>query len=118
MSYIDGFMCPVRPGKKQAYVDMATKAAELFIEYGALRVVEGWNDDIKPGKINDMRSAVLAEEGQDIIFSWIEWPDKATRDEGWGKLMQDERMQPPEDEAMVGPHMIYGGFTTLLDRRA
>lgn len=118
MSYIDGFMCPVRPGKKDAYLDMAKMTAPLFIEYGALRVVEGWNEEIKPGKTNDMRTAVIAEEGEDVVFSWIEWPDKATRDAAWGKLMEDDRMKMPDDNPMVGARMIYGGFSVILDHSA
>ncbi len=115
MSYTDGFMCPVLPGKKDAYLEMAKKAAPLFIEYGAIRVVETWNDDIQPGKTNDMRTAVIAEEGEDVVFSWIEWPDRATRDAAWGKLMEDERMKPPADNPMAGARMIYGGFSVILD---
>lgn len=118
MTYIDGFLCPVLPGRKQDYLAMAEQAAPLFIEYGALRVVEGWNDQITPGKTNDMRTAVLAEEGEDVVFSWIEWPDRATRDAAWEKLMKDERMKGPDDNPMAGPRMIYGGFSAIVDQPA
>jgi Protein of unknown function (DUF1428) len=40
MSYIDGFLIPVPTDKKEAYRALATKAAALFKEYGATRVVE------------------------------------------------------------------------------
>lgn len=115
MTYIDGFVCPVKPGRKADYLDMAKKAAPLFVEYGALRVVETWNDDLMVGKTNDFRTAVIAEEGEDIVFSWIEWPDKAARDAGWEALMKDPRMKGPDDNPMIGARMIYGGFTTILD---
>lgn len=118
MTYVDGFLCPVKPGRKDDYVAMAEMAAPLFLEYGALRVVETWNQDLMVGKTNDFRTAVIAEEGEDVVFSWIEWPDKATRDAGWEKMMQDERMKGPDDNPMAGPRMIYGGFTTILDRSA
>ena len=115
MTYVDGFLCPVKPGRKDDYIKMARDAAPLFLEHGALRVVETWNDDVKPGKTNDFRTAVIAEEGEDIVFSWVEWPDKAARDSGWEKLMADERMKGPEDNPMAGARLIYGGFTTILD---
>jgi len=118
MTYVDGFVAPVKPGRKDDYATMARMAAPLFIEFGALRVVEGWNEDLMVGKTNDFRTAVLAEAGEDIIFSWIEWPDKATRDAGWAKLMEDERMKMPEDNPMAGARMIYGGFSAILDERA
>ncbi len=50
MSYIDGFVCPVKPGRKADYIAMAEMAAPLFLEYGALRVVETWNEDLMVGK--------------------------------------------------------------------
>ena len=116
MTYVDGFLCPVKPGRKDDYLKMAQEAAPLFIEYGALRVVETWNDDLMVGKTNDFRTAVIAEEGEDVVFSWVEWPDKATRDKGWESMMKDGRMKGPEDNPMVGKRMIYGGFTTILDQ--
>ena len=118
MTYLDGFICPVKPGRKADYIKMAETAAPLFIEFGALRVVETWNDDLMVGKTNDFRTAVIAEEGEDIVFSWVEWPDKATRDKGWDSMMKDERMKGPDDSPMAGKRMIWGGFNTILDRSA
>ena len=60
MTYVDGFVCPVKPGRKDDYVKMAEMAAPLFIEYGALRVVETWNEELMVGKTNDFRTAVIA----------------------------------------------------------
>ena len=39
ITYIDGLI-PVPPGKKEAYRDMAAKAAPVFQEYGARPIVE------------------------------------------------------------------------------
>jgi uncharacterized protein YbaA (DUF1428 family) len=120
MAYMDGFVIPVPKGNKAKYKEVAAYAAPIFIEYGALRVVECWADDIKPGKVNDFRTAVIAEEGEDVVFSWIEWPDRATRDAGAEKVMNDPRMQPKEGEDMPfsGARLIYGGFAVLLDEKA
>ncbi|URW77029.1 DUF1428 domain-containing protein [Sphingomonas donggukensis] len=94
---------------------MAAKAAPIFREYGATRVVEGWEDDVSDGKVTDYRRAVQAKDGENIVFSWIEWPDKATRDAGWAKVMADERMKPPGDMPFDGKRMFWGGFAPLLD---
>ena len=115
MTYVDGFLCPVKPGRKADYIAMAKAAAPLFLEHGALRVVETWNDDVKAGTTNDMRTAVLAEEGEDVVFSWVEWPDRAARDKGWEKMMADEHMKGPDDNPMAGARLIYGGFKVILD---
>jgi uncharacterized protein YbaA (DUF1428 family) len=116
MAYIDGFVASVQDGKKEAYLAFAEQATALFIEYGATRVVECWGDDVPVGKLTDFRMAVKAEPGETVVFSWIEWPSKAVRDEANPKLMADPRMQPgPEGMPFDGKRLIYGGFELLLD---
>ncbi len=58
MTYFQGFVIPVKDGQKQAYLDMATKAAPVFREYGATQVVETWEDSVPDGKLTDLRRAV------------------------------------------------------------
>lgn len=116
--YFDGYLVPVPENNKQAYREMARKAADVFREYGATRVVEAWSDDVPDGKVTDYKRAVKATEGEGIVFSWVEWPDKATRVEGWKKVMEDPRMQPDQFSEMPfdGKRMIYGGFVPIVDR--
>lgn len=114
--YIDGFILPVSPANKDAYRAMAEHAAGIFREYGALRVVEGWGDDVPDGKVTDYKRAVLAEGGENVVYSFIEWPDKATRDAGWASVMADERMKPPEQMPFDGKRMFWGGFQPILGR--
>ena len=80
MSYIDGFIIPVPTGNKQDFIDHAAMADSVFGEHGALRVIECWGDDVPDGKVTDFRKAVQAKDEETVVFSWIEWPDKATRD--------------------------------------
>jgi uncharacterized protein YbaA (DUF1428 family) len=114
--YTDGFVVPVPEDKRDAYREMASKAAAIFREYGAVRVLEGWGDDVPEGKVTDFRRAVNAEDGETVVYSWIEWPSKAVRDEAWAKVMADPRMQP--DHANMpfdGKRMFWGGFAPLVD---
>jgi uncharacterized protein YbaA (DUF1428 family) len=114
MTYIDGYVTPVAAANKAAYREAAVKAAVLFKEFGALRVVESWGDDVPDGKTTDFKGAVKAEPGEVVVFSWAEWPSKAVRDAGQAKMMADPRMkdmQMPFD----GKRMIYGGFEVLLE---
>lgn len=114
--YVDGFVAPVPEDKSEAYRAMAQKNAAVFIEYGALRVVEGWGDDVPDGQRTDFRRAVKAEAGEKVVYAWIEWPSRAVRDACWGKLMADPRMQP--DHAGMpfdGRRMFWGGFAPLID---
>lgn len=117
MAYIDGIVLPVPGGNKDEYLAFAGKMDPIFLEYGATRVVEGWGDDVARGKTTDFFMATKAEEGENVVLSWIMWPDKATRDAGWAKIMQDPRMgpgaghTPPYD----GKRMFWGGFEVALD---
>ena len=78
-----------RPGaddKKEAYRELAAEdRAKVFREHGATRVVEAFGDDVPDGKVTDFNRAVKAEDGESVVFSLIEWPDKATRDAALGE---------------------------------
>jgi uncharacterized protein YbaA (DUF1428 family) len=114
--YADGYVVPVPNGKKEAYRELAAKAADVYKEYGATRVVEAWGDDVPDGKVTDFKRAVKATPNESVVFSFVEWPDKATRDEGWKKVMKDPRMQPDKDNMPFdGQRMVWGGFAPLLD---
>ncbi len=115
MTYVDGFVVPVPTDKRDAYREMAAKSVEMFREYGVLHVMECWGDDVPHGHTTDFFRAVQAKEGENVVFSWMIWPDKETRDEGWKKMMTDERMKPPADTPFDGKRMFWGGFEVLLD---
>ena len=117
--YIDGYVLPILPGKKEEYRALAEKAAPVFLDHGATRVVESFEDDVTDGKVTDYRRAVKAEEGEKIVFSWVEWPSKAVRDEGWKKIMEDERMQPDKENSPFDmQRMFWAGFTPIVDTKA
>lgn len=114
MSYVDGFVIPVPQANREAYEAVAKAMAPLFLEHGALQVVECWGDDVPEGKQTDFRRAVKAEEGETVVFSWILWPSKAARDEGSRRVMADPRMTSGSDMPFDGRRLIFGGFEMLL----
>lgn len=116
MTYIDGYVIPVLKTNRETYLGAAKHAAPIFMEHGALKVVETWGDDVPRGKQTDFYRAVQCTEDETVVFSWIVWPDKAARDAGMAKAMADPRMQPgvapmPFD----GKRIIFGGFEVLLE---
>ncbi|WP_236025185.1 DUF1428 domain-containing protein [Arenibaculum pallidiluteum] len=114
--YADGFLVPVPVANKEAYRAMASKAAAVFRENGATRVVEAWGDDVPDGKVTDFKGAVQARDDEAVVFSWIEWPSKQARDEGWKKSMEDPRLKPDQSSMPFdGKRMIYGGFEALVE---
>ncbi|MBK1615630.1 RNA signal recognition particle [Rubrivivax gelatinosus] len=120
MSYIDGFVIAVPTANKQKFIDHATPLDAMFIELGATRVVECWGDDVKPGKLTDFRRAVQASDDETVAFSWIEWPDKATRDAAMAKAEELMKTDPRWDPArnpmpFDGKRMIFGGFEPVVD---
>lgn len=118
MAYIDGFVIAAPIANKQTFIDFAKEFDPIFLEYGATRVVECWSDDVPHGKQTDFYRAVAAKDDEAVLFSWIEWPDKATRDAGMKKVMDDPRMDPNNPMPFDGARMIFGGFAPVLEINA
>tara|TARA_R110000851_G_scaffold332391_1_gene508485 strand:- start:188674 stop:189078 length:405 start_codon:yes stop_codon:yes gene_type:complete len=119
MSYIDGFIIAVPKANKDKFIQHAQTADAAFMEWGAIRILECWEDDVPNGKLTDFRRAVQAKDDEAVAFSWIEWPDKATRDAGMEKIMMamnnDSRLDPQTNPMPFdGMRLIFGGFTPVV----
>jgi uncharacterized protein YbaA (DUF1428 family) len=114
MAYLDGFVAAVPNTNKEIYREHATRMAVIMKRYGATRCVETWGDDVPEGEVTSFSMAVQRREDETVVFSWVWWPDKATRDDAWKRMMDDQEMQA---EAMPfdGKRMIYGGFAVLVE---
>jgi uncharacterized protein YbaA (DUF1428 family) len=115
-SYVQGFVIPVPAGKREDYRKMAEEAWAMFEDFGALRVVEAWGDDVPDGKVTDFRRAVKAEPDEKIVFAFMEWPSREVCDAARERMMKDERMKPPEgmDIPFDAKRMIYAGFAPVV----
>jgi uncharacterized protein YbaA (DUF1428 family) len=115
MAYIDGFVIAVPTANKQKFIEHAKTSDAVFLENGAIRVHECWGDDVPEGKVTDFRRAVQAKGDETVVFSWIEWPDKATRDAAMKKVMDDPRMKPDKNPMPFdGKRLIFGGFSPVV----
>ena len=115
MSYIDGYLIAVPTANKDKYKDVATRSAGVFKDHGALEVVECWGDDVPQGKVTSFPLAVKCKEDETVVFSWVMWPDRETRNTGMPKVMADPRMNMDHNAMPFdGQRMIFGGFETLV----
>ena len=124
MTYMDGFVIAVPTANKQKFAEHAKLGDSVFMDLGALRVVECWGDDVPDGKLTDFRKAVQAKDDETIVFSWIEWPDKETRNAAMKKMTEwmqhpekaDPRMDPARNPMPFdGKRLIFGGFAPLVE---
>lgn len=130
MAYIDCYLAPVPLENRAAYEELARISARIVKEHGALRVVECWLDGAGPDassyhaeearlateEYGSFFRAAGAAKGETVVFSYVEWPDKATRDAGMEKVTSDPRMQfrdrPP---VFDGRRLVAGGFVPMLE---
>ncbi len=91
--YIDGFVIAVPTANRAAFLDHARRIDPMFLEFGATRVVEGVGRR-RARRHDDRLSAARwqATDDETVVFAWIEWPDKATRDAGMARMRTDPRM--------------------------
>lgn len=120
MTYIDGFLLAVPNDKRDAYREMAAKSWPLFKEWGAIRHVECWGDDLPDGETTDFKRSVKAEAGESVVFAWIEYPSKEVRDAANRRMSEDPRMVEWGEQMhfVDGKRMVMGGFAPILDERA
>lgn len=126
MTYVDGFVIACPRTNRDKFIAHAHQGDAVFIEMGALRVVECWGDDVPDGHTTDFRMAVKAQEDEEVLFSWVEWPDKATRDAAMARMMEmandpakaDPRMDPAKNPMPFdGKRLIFGGFVPVVDMK-
>jgi uncharacterized protein YbaA (DUF1428 family)/uncharacterized protein YndB with AHSA1/START domain len=118
MGYVDGFIAAVPTANRDAFRHHSEHFGNLLQEFGAMRVVDCWGDDVPHGKLTDMHRAVQANGDETVCFSWIEWPSKELRDAGMARVMQDPRLQPETMQMPFdGKRMIFGGFESVSDSR-
>ena len=119
MTYIDGFVAAVPTANRDTYRKHAEKAAVVFKEHGALKMVECWGDDVPDGKLTSFPMAVQKKDDETVVFSWIVWPSRQARDAGMAKVMADPRVQPGVNPMPFdGKRMIFGGIQVVADTAA
>ena len=116
MAYVEGFLAPVPVAAKEAFLRHAEGAWEIFKSYGAIGQRECWGDDVPEGQHTSFPMAVKLEEGEVVVFSWIEWPDRETRDAGMARMQSDPRWEALGEMPFDARRVIFGGFVPIFAR--
>lgn len=117
MAYVDGFVLPLKSDKQEEYREHAAMFAREAAKLGGVSV-ECLGDGLEPGKLTSFPRSVMAEEGENVVFSFVIWPDKAARDAGWEKIMTMPELMPQGEPPFDGKRMYWGGFTPLVGEEA
>lgn len=116
MGYFQGFLVPVPQDKKEAYRAMAADAVPYFEKYGMVRMVESWGVDVPHGEVTDMYRGIKAEEGENVVFSWVDWGTKEVCEKAHAAMMEDKDMEMPGEMPFDGMRMAFAGFELLGEK--
>ena len=117
MSYVDGFVVPVKKNKLDEYRKISRKAGRVWKEHGALEYVECVAEDVKKGKVTSFPQSVQLKRSETVVFSYIVYKTRKHRDRVLAKVMEDPRLaelMDPKKMPFDGKRMIWGGFADLV----
>lgn len=120
--YVDGFVIPVSRKKLGLYKSIATKAAKVWREHGALDYKECVMDTLPqpegvPGDL--FKKLAKTKSDETVIFAYIRYRSRAHRDRVNAKVMADPRlaaMCDPKKMPFDMARMTFGGFNVLVSR--
>jgi uncharacterized protein YbaA (DUF1428 family) len=116
MSYVDGFVLAVPKAKLDDYKKLANLTGPIWMEHGALAYVECIGDDVPYGEVTSFPRAVQAKDDEIVVFAWVVYESRQSRDAVMPKVMADPRLTPD-----WGPmpfdmkRMIFGGFQPFME---
>ena len=120
-NYIDGFVLPIPRIYLGEYKKAAEKVAEIWKEYGALAYFEYVGEDLKLEGTRSFIEVVDLKEDEVIVFGWVLFPSRETRDLANKQVPNDPRMielvTPLTKSTKLifdASRMVYGGFQPLV----
>lgn len=120
-TYIDGFFLPVPKAYLEEYRQVAEQVAAIWKEHGALAYHEFVGDDMTLAGTRSFPDAVGAKADEVIVFGWVVFDSRATRDLANERVAADPRMPDligpltnPSRVVFDAARMVYGGFRSLI----
>ncbi len=120
--YVDGFVIPIPRKQLARYKKIATQAAKVWREHGALDYKECVMDGTPqpegvPGDL--FRKLAKTKSDETVIFAYILFRSRAHRDRVNAKVMADPRlaaMCDPKQMPFDMARMTFGGFNVMVSR--
>ena len=120
-NYIDGFVLPIPRIYIDEYKKATEKVAEIWKEYGAIAYFEYVGDDLSLEGTKSFIETLDAKEDEEIVFGWVIFPSKETRELANKQVPADPRMTVlvtpltnPKRLIFDASRMVYGGFQPLV----
>ena len=120
-NYIDGFTLPIPRDHLDEYKRVAGAVAKIWKEHGAIAYFEYVGEDLKLEGTRSFPDALGAKEEEVIIFGWVVFDSKPTRDLVNKRVAEDPRMidlvAPITDPSKIifdAKRVVYGGFESLV----
>ena len=120
-NYIDGFVLPIPQKHLDEYKRVAETVAKIWKEHGALAYFEYVGEDLKLEGTRSFPDAVGAKADEAIVFGWVVFDSKETRDMANKRVVSDPRMTDliapltgPSRMIFDATRMVYGGFQALV----
>lgn len=119
MTYVDGFVIPIRKKNLTVYKQMAQWGKKAWMKHGALDYKECVGDDLKNSMGMVTYPALLKlKAGETAVFAYIVFKSRSHRDAVNKKVMSDPAMNDPEMMKKIPfdvKRMVYGGFKVIVE---
>ncbi len=115
--YIDGFVLPVPRRNLDEYRRLAEATAEIWKEHGAIDYREYVSEDVSHEGTRSFMSLSGAAEDEVVVFGWVVFESRASRDQVNAKVAADPRMPDligSVDSGFDAERMAYGGFQDFV----
>tara|TARA_R110002051_G_C8595315_1_gene479509 strand:+ start:422 stop:811 length:390 start_codon:yes stop_codon:yes gene_type:complete len=124
-NYLDGFVLPIPRKHLDEYKNVAEKVAEIWKEHGALAYWEYVGEDMKLEGTRSFPDLLDAKADEAIVFGWVVFESRETRDLANKRVAADPRMSGlidpltnPSRMVFDAKRMVYGGFQPLIQSKS
>lgn len=117
MSYVDGYVIPIKKKSVRAYKKMASAAGKVWRDHGALDYKECIGNDLFIKGCGSIATMYKTKKDETLIFSYILYKSRSHRDKVNAKVMKDPRIANVDFGVMPFDmkRMTVGGFDVIVD---